>query len=48
MPVPKLHEKPDGSKVGPIENKTLDDVRKEPFKLLKQFVWDEIDITDDE
>ncbi|EGG14860.1 glycylpeptide N-tetradecanoyltransferase [Cavenderia fasciculata] len=44
QPVPKLDQVIE--KNGPIETKTLDDVRKEPLSLPPQFEWSTIDVND--
>jgi glycylpeptide N-tetradecanoyltransferase len=45
QPVPQLDENP--SDCGPIEVKTLDEVRKDPLPLPGQFEWSDCDIADE-
>lgn len=45
QPVPALDEKPTDH--GPIEVKTIADVRKEPYELLKEFTWCDCDMNDE-
>eukprot|EP01132_Coremiostelium_polycephalum_P003690 gene3690-4599_t len=45
QPVPKLTEKVEES--GPIEFKTVDQIRKEPLPLPPQFEWVELDVNND-
>lgn len=48
QPVPTIGTKIDTSNIGPIEpNKTIDDLRQEPYKLPDGFSWDDIDINVD-
>ncbi|PFH31847.1 myristoyl CoA:protein N-myristoyltransferase [Besnoitia besnoiti] len=44
QPVPKLNEPKEEGKEGPIETKTLEEVRAEPYKLPDGFVWCECDV----
>ncbi|EGC32258.1 hypothetical protein DICPUDRAFT_155807 [Dictyostelium purpureum] len=46
QPVPKISDNVVES--GPIENKTLDDVRKEPLALPDAFEWVEVDVNNSE
>jgi len=52
MPVPKLTEGTieTEDEVGPMENKTLDDVPADPYPLpaSKNMVWEAMDVTDDD
>jgi len=50
QPVPKFGETDETAKVedGPIKVQTVDDVSKEPPKLIEGFEWDTVDLTDDE
>jgi len=45
QPVPKLDEKP--SQHGPIEEKTVDQVQKEPYNLPETFEWSDCDLHDE-
>lgn len=48
MPMPSFKETaPQRVESGPLEIKTLADVRKEPLNLPKGFEWYEVDLTDD-
>jgi len=48
MPMPSFKEAaPEKVESGPLENKTLDDVRKQPLKLPKGFEWYEVDLNDE-
>eukprot|EP01084_Bolivina_argentea_P097177 174709_1 len=47
QPVPQMDEKIDPSANGPIEEKTLDDVRKKPYLLPSAYEWVDLDLTDD-
>ena len=47
QPVPSMDEKFDEEVNEAMENKTLDDVRKQPLLLPPQFEWVELDLTDD-
>eukprot|EP00761_Pharyngomonas_kirbyi_P003542 gb/GECH01003546.1/.p1 GENE.gb/GECH01003546.1/~~gb/GECH01003546.1/.p1 ORF type:complete len:444 (+),score=121.89 gb/GECH01003546.1/:1-1332(+) len=47
QPVPQT-EKEKVQDIGPIENKTLEDVRKEPLPLPKGYEWTELDIMNDD
>jgi glycylpeptide N-tetradecanoyltransferase len=38
---------PDPDSIGPIENKTLDQVQQKPYPLPKGFEWDTVDLTDE-
>lgn len=44
QPVPKIQSNVE--ETGPIENKTLDEVRKEPYNLPKNYSWYDLDIND--
>jgi glycylpeptide N-tetradecanoyltransferase len=49
QPVPTIGTKIDISNIGPIEsNKSIDELRQEPYKLPDGFSWDDIDINVDE
>ncbi len=49
QPVPKFGEGEPGTvEEGPIKRQTLDDVSKEPPKLIDGFEWDQLDLTDPE
>ncbi|CAF1154022.1 unnamed protein product [Rotaria sordida] len=49
QPVPTIGTKIDTSNIGPIEsNKSIDELRQEPYKLPDGFSWDDIDIHVDE
>jgi len=50
QPVPKFGEKEETSKAedGPIRVQTVDEVPKEPPKLIEGFEWDTVDLTDEE
>jgi len=47
QPVPQMDQKFDEEVNGPIEEKTLDDVRKQPLLLPQAFEWVELDLNDD-
>ena len=47
QPVPQMGEKYEEDINGPIEVKTLADVRKQPLLLPPQFEWVQIDLTED-
>ncbi|CAF4047900.1 unnamed protein product, partial [Adineta steineri] len=49
QPVPTIGTKIDTTNIGPIEsNKSVDEIRQEPYELPNGFVWDDIDIHVDE
>lgn len=48
QPVPKMREKLEEEKGGPLEEKTLEDVSKEPLPVPKGFRWDTVDLKNDE
>ncbi|CAF4064522.1 unnamed protein product, partial [Rotaria sordida] len=49
QPVPTIGTKINTSNIGPIEsNKSIDELRQEPYKLPDGFSWDDIDIHVDE
>lgn len=47
QPVPQMNEKYEEDINGPIEVKTLADVRKQPLLLPKQFEWVELDLNEE-
>ena len=47
QPVPQMGDTYNDDINGPIEEKTLDDVRKQPYLLPPQFEWVELDLNDD-
>ncbi len=46
-PVPKLSEDYGTEKPGPLEIKTLKDVKKDPYTLPEPFEWCSLDLFDD-
>ncbi|CAF1221618.1 unnamed protein product [Adineta steineri] len=49
QPVPTIGTKIDTTNIGPIEsNKSVDEIRQEPYELPNGFFWDDIDIHVDE
>jgi len=46
QPVPKLYEKT--SDIGPLEHKTVDQIRTTPLDLPSSFEWYDIDVDSDE
>jgi glycylpeptide N-tetradecanoyltransferase len=49
QPVPTIGTKIPSENNGPVEeNKPLEELKQEPYKLPDGFLWDEIDILDDE
>lgn len=47
QPVPQMGQQFDDEVNGPIEEKTLDDVRKQPLLLPSAFEWVELDLNDE-
>eukprot|EP00351_Strombidinopsis_sp_SopsisLIS2011_P002514 CAMPEP_0116878158 /NCGR_PEP_ID=MMETSP0463-20121206/9873_1 /TAXON_ID=181622 /ORGANISM="Strombidinopsis sp, Strain SopsisLIS2011" /LENGTH=70 /DNA_ID=CAMNT_0004526029 /DNA_START=181 /DNA_END=393 /DNA_ORIENTATION=+ len=47
QPVPKVSEKLEEFKDGPIKVMKLEDIRKEPLPLPKGYEWTEVDLIDD-
>ncbi|CAM4893024.1 unnamed protein product [Rotaria socialis] len=49
QPVPSIGKKVASENNGPVEeNKPIEELKQEPYKLPDGFTWDEIDILDDE
>lgn len=49
QPVPSIGSKVSSENNGPVEeNKPIEELRQEPYKLPDGFSWDEIDILEDE
>ncbi|CAF1236809.1 unnamed protein product [Rotaria magnacalcarata] len=49
QPVPSIGKKVTSENNGPVEeNKPIEELKQEPYKLPDGFTWDEIDILDDE
>ena len=49
QPVPSIGTKVTLENNGPVEeNKPIEELKQEPYKLPDGFLWDEIDILDDE
>lgn len=44
---PIIHDNADPNEVGPVEIKTLEDVRATPYPLPKGFEWDTLDLNDE-